>query len=54
MQKSKDFLETLRQRTELVDTSEEAASLKDELTLYFSYTLQEQEDRVKEVRTHVY
>ena len=44
------FLDTLTQRTESVDRSEEAEKLINELSLYFSCTVQEQTDRVTEVR----
>lgn len=54
MQKSCAFLDSLTQRTESADRSEEAASLRDELFLYLSCTLQEQEARVEEVRLYVH
>ena len=50
IQKTRSLLDSLTQRTESVDHSEEAAKVKEELSLYISCTVQEQEDRVIEVR----
>ena len=43
------FLDTLSQRTESIDKSEEAEKVMNELSLYFSCTVQEQTERIKEV-----
>ena len=50
VQKTRALLDSLTQRTESVDRSEEAAKVRDELSLYISCTVKEQEDRVTEVR----
>ena len=50
VQKSRSLLDSLAQRTESVDRSEEAAEVRDELSVYVACTVQEQEDRVTEVR----
>ena len=50
VQKTRSLLDSLAQRIESVDRSEEAAEVRDELSVYVACTVQEQEDRVTEVR----
>jgi hypothetical protein len=50
VQKSGVFLDTLIQQREMVDKSADAAHVREELSLYFSLTLQEQEERVQEAK----
>ena len=50
VQKTRSLLDSLTQRTESVDRSDEAAKVRDELSVYVACTVQEQEDRVTEVR----
>lgn len=49
VQKSRTFLDSITQRTESVDKSQDAASINKELSAYLSSMLQEQDERVKEV-----